>query len=424
MSKERKKLAATATSESPRSRLDVVKEWLSENYEVRVNLLDRSKVSIRVKPGCSMKYEHPVTEEDILLHAYADELPIPRTVLKMLLASPNQMVSFNPIHDYLNGLRGKYKGPSQIDLLCWSLNLSDQHAGARERARHILRKWLVATAACALGYRQNDVALGLVGEMAGIGKTTLLENLVPACLKEYYQVAQRDDRAFPMQNSFAHRLLINFDEFAAITKSNEQTFKQLMSATDVEIHRTGSRYVETVPRVASCCFTSNCNHRNGGFISRPDGGLLRRLAVIEVDTIADYRGKFDVDQLWAEVMMHLDSGFDPTWTQEEYRQFVDEIRQYVKETNALRLLRLYYRMPDSEQEGVFMTPMDIVLQLKEHRKMSSEQQRVSETTVGQALSVMGFQRHSKRIPGVDTPRYGYYIVPMFDSQLTSKQVDK
>lgn len=416
MSTDRKKLAATASTESPHSRLDVVKEWLRENYEVRVNLLDRSKVSISAKPECAIRYEHPVTEEDILLHAYADELPIPRSVLKMLLASPNQMVSFNPIHEYLNGLRGKYKGPSQIDLLCSSLNISDCIGGekARERAHRILRKWLVATAACALGIRQNDVALGLVGEMAGIGKTTLLENLVPSCLREYYQVAQRDDRAFPMQNSFAHRLLINFDEFAAITKANEQSFKQLMSASEVEIRRPGSRYVENVPRVASCCFTSNCNHRNGGFISRPDGGLLRRLAVIEVDTIDDYRGQFDVDQLWAEVMMHLDGGFDPTWTQAEYRQFVDENRQYVKESNALRLLRLYYRMPANDSEGVFMTPMEIVLQLKEHRKMSSEQQRVSETTVGQALSVMGFQRYSKRIPGVETPRYGYYIVPMFE----------
>ena len=109
---ERKLPEATACNEHPYNRLDIVKDWLNANYIVRVNLLDRSKVSLRPTEECSFHYEHPVTEEDILLHAYADEVSIPRVLLKSLLASPNQMESFNPIHDYLESLRGKYKGPS------------------------------------------------------------------------------------------------------------------------------------------------------------------------------------------------------------------------------------------------------------------------------------------------------------------------
>jgi predicted P-loop ATPase len=412
---ERKQLAATASNQ-PRSRLDVVKEWLNANYVVRVNLLDRSKVSLCPAPGCPIKYVQPVTEEDILLHAYADELPIPRSILKMLLASPNQMASFNPVRDYLERMRGTYHGPSQIDLLCAALHIPEEQGGREglKRAHHLLRKWLVATAACALGIRQNDVALGLVGEQAGIGKTTFFENLVPPCLKEYYQVAQRDDRLFPMHSSFAQRLLLNFDEFAALSKGNEQVFKLLMSASEIDVRRPGSRYVESVPRVASCCFTSNKTRRNGGFISRPDAGLLRRLAVIEVEAIDDYREEFDVDQLWAEVIMHLDGGFCPVWSQQEYQQFVDENRQYVEESNALRLLRLYYRMPDAENPGDFMTAMEIVLQLKEKRKLSSATQHVNEVTVGQALSVLGYRPCSGRTSD-GNPRYGYYIVPIYDN---------
>jgi predicted P-loop ATPase len=278
----------------------------------------------------------------------------------------------------------------------------------------------VATAACALGIHQNDVALGLVGEKAGIGKTTFFELLVPPCLKEYYQVAQKDERLFSMPNSFTQRFLLNFDEFAAISKRNEEDFKLYMSASVIEIKRPGSRYAEKVPRVASCCFTSNKNQRMGGFISKSDNGLLRRLAVIEVDAIDDYRKRLDVDQLWAEAIMMIDGGFDPVWSQKEYQEFVMENRQYVEESNALRLLRLYYKLPGAEEKGTFMTAKKIVEELKDKRKLSSQTQKVNEVTVGQALVTMGFKSVSQR-DADGKPCYGYYVIPCFDTPVNPEK---
>jgi hypothetical protein len=155
---ERKQLAATASNVHPHSRLDTVKDWLNNNYVVRVNLLDRSKVSLSPTEECTIHYEYPVTEDDILIHAFAEEVNIPRSLLKAILASPNHMQSFNPIKDYLESLRGKYKGPSQIDMLCASLHSPEESKETIARVSHLLRKWLIATAACALGIRQNDVA--------------------------------------------------------------------------------------------------------------------------------------------------------------------------------------------------------------------------------------------------------------------------
>ena len=417
---ERKQLAATVSNTHSYNRLDQIKEWLNENYIVRVNLLDRSKVSLSPTPECSFHYEYAVTENDILLHAFADEIKVSDKQLRMLLSSPNHMESFNPICDYLESLRGKYKGPSQIDLLCTSLRLVQDDKENKDRANQLLRKWLVATAACALGIHHNDVALGLVGEKAGIGKTTFFELLVPPCLKEYYQVAQKDERLFSMPISFTQRFLLNFDEFAAISKRNEEDFKLYMSASVIEIKRPGSRYAEKVPRVASCCFTSNKNQRMGGFISKPDNGLMRRLAVIEVDAIDDYRKRLDVDQLWAEVIMLIDGGFDPVWSQKEYQEFVVENRQYVEESNALRLLRLYYKLPEAGEKGVFRTARMIVEELKDKRKLSSQAQQVNEVTVGQALVTMGFKPVSQRTDD-GKPRYGYFVVPSYDTAITSEK---
>ncbi len=142
---------------------------------------------------------------------------------------------------------------------------------------------------------------------------------------------------------------------------------------------------------------------------------MRRLAVIEVDFIDDCRKRLDVDQLWAEAVMLLDGKYDPQWSQQEYRQFVDENRQYVIETNALRLIRIYYRKPEEGEECQFMTAMEVVLQLKKERKISSAMQQVNEVTVGQALTALGYKYYTRRFPG-KTPYHGYDIVPLYEAQ--------
>jgi len=405
------RLAATsAPGEKRPGRVSIAKEWLSENYEIRVNLLDPSRVSLEAKPECPIKYDFPVSEADIYLHAQEDEIPMSMSMLKTLLQSPNQITPFNPVTDYFESLRGKYKGPSQIDLLVNSLHVT---GGDKEgRTRHLFRKWLCAVAACALGYRQNDVALGLVSAEAGIGKTTFFEELVPGCLKDYYQCVLKGDTSFIPARGFATRLLLNFDEMAAVTQATEDSFKQLLSSTEVTTRLRGSYRVETIPRVASACFTSNKTGAMGGFIRTVDKGMLRRLAVIEVDAIDDYRQALDVDQLWAEVILLLNNE-DYEWTQEEYKQFTSENLKYIETTNAMRLMKLYYRKPEGNEKPHFMTAGDIMMQLKEKRKITSSLQRIDEVSIGQALTALGYRRRVQRITDRG-PRWGYDVIPDFE----------
>ena len=401
------------------SAIYLVECFLQENYEFRHNVLSGKtefrEINDNGKTGewSAVTYK---TMNSIVRKAKMERIGknSPRTDIEEYINS-DAVKDFDPIKDYLDSLRGKYKGPSQIDMLCASLHTPKESKDTIARVSHLLRKWLIATAACALGIRQNDVALGLVGDKAGIGKTSFFEMLVPPCLNEYYQVAQKDERLFSMPNAFTQRFILNFDEFAAIGKHNEELFKMYMSANEIEIKRPGSRYAEKAPRVASCCFTSNKNQRMGGFISKPDAGLMRRLAVIEVDFIDDNRKRLDVDQLWAEAVMLLDGKYDPAWTQQEYRQFVEENRQYVIETNALRLIRIYYRKPEEGEECEFMTAMEVVLQLKKEKKISSAMQQVNEVTVGQALTALGYRYYIRRFPG-KSPYHGYDIVPLYDVQ--------
>ena len=403
------RLAVTsAPGERQGGRVSMAKSWLSENYSIKVNLLDPSRVYLEASPECPIKYDFPVTEADIYLHAQEDDIPMSMNMLRQLLQSPNQIDSFNPIIDYFESLKGKYNGPSQIDLLARSLKVSGGDDGGR--AAKLLRKWLTATVACALGYRQNDVALGLVSAEAGIGKTTFFEELVPPILKDYYQCVLKGDTSFLPTRGFATRLLLNFDEMAAVTAANEDQFKQLLSSRQITTRLRGQMRAEQVQRVASACFTSNKTAEMGGFIRTADNGMLRRLAVIEVDAIDDYRDELDVDQLWAEAVLMLNNE-DYAWTQEDFRQFTRENLKYIEVTNAMRLVKLYYRKPKANEEPKFMMASDVVFQLKQEKKITSSLQRIDDTSIGMALKALGFERYGKRTEkGV---RYGYDVIPMF-----------
>ncbi|MGD7646346.1 hypothetical protein, partial [Ralstonia pseudosolanacearum] len=105
-------------------------------------------------------------------------------------------------------------------------------------------------------------------------------------------------------------------------------FKQLMSSEKVVVPVPGSRRNKQVQCIASVCFTSNKTEEQGGFIKSSDPGMLRRLAVVEVESIKDYREVLDQDMLWAEVVMMLDGGFDYEWNQDDFKYFTNTNKKY------------------------------------------------------------------------------------------------
>lgn len=266
----------------------------------------------------------------------------------------------------------------------------------------------MAMAACVMGKRANDVALGIISDRAGIGKTTFFEELVPLNLRKYMAtVLKNNNNTLPVQ-FFSNKILLNFDELSAITSTTENQFKQLMSSESVVVSVPGSRRSKQVQRIASVCFTSNKTSEQGGFIKSSDPGMLRRLAVIEVESIDDYRDTLNQDMLWAEVVMMLEGGFDYEWNQEDYKYFVNNNKKYIITTNAMRLIRMYYQVPTATNKVRYMTSRDLLLEMKKMKRIPSNMSNVDEITLGQALSSAGFKRVIKRLEGVG-PRYCYIM---------------
>ncbi len=397
-------------SENALNKIQEVIRFLNEQYEIRINCFDPTKSVIR---SLHRQYPYPPSFDDISLHLAGEGFAINDSMLRKILRSPNQMTTYNPIHDYLNGLKGQYSGESQIDLLCSHLSardFGDREPGFyQERLRSILRRWLVASVACALGIRPNDVALGFLQQEEGSGKTYLTRFLVPPSLREFYLISQRSQTVFNLQDAFARNLIVNFDELVGINNRTADEFKKVLSDQEILVRLPRDPFPKTMPRMASAMFTTNRVAELGGFLTQNLG--YRRFACLELSAIDQgYSSKINVDQLWAEAVMLLgQDSFLYTFTQEDYESFKLYNLRYQVETLSMKYIKLYVMQPEGET-GEWLTAGDILHRLMEKRYIRSEDRsRLSREKMGEALRVLKYDRRSIRLPG-QGPRYCYHVI--------------
>jgi predicted P-loop ATPase len=394
-------------------KVESIRNWIDENYEVQINIFDNTKSFITSK---SREYAHPITENDIYLHMIDENIACGRPLLKAIITNPNQMKAFNPIMDYFSSLDGKYNGNGEIEHFCQHIvshDFQDNKDGHyQDRLMYLIKKWLVATVAGIYGQHCNDVMIGFINAKGGIGKSTLIKWLVPECLQDYYTISDRDESVFKMTDCFATKFIINFDEFVGITKATENSFKKNMSLSEMDRKLPGESFTTRVPRIASCAFTSNKTQEMGGFLFNSDNGLLRRIACIEIDDIDQtYSEELDVNQIWAEALMLFhNTSFDFIWNKTDFEEFTKTNQRYVIETSATKLIKEYYRLPCTNDIPVFKMPSEILRDLRNARKIHHND-RVDEQGIGQALRMLGFERVSQRIN--KSPRYGYYVMQLY-----------
>jgi len=391
------------------NRVSLVKEFLDANYDIKINIFDNSKVLIESK---TKEYEEEISIEDISLHMLEDGISGSDSILKKILTSPNQTTPYNPIREYFEALERNYAGTSHIDLLCTFLKARDfgdkeEENYYQKRLVYTFRKWLVATVACAMGQKANDAMFVVVNNDGGIGKSSLLEYLVPDVLKGYFTKSVKDMNYHDM---FTTNLLINFDEMVGITRANAEEFKNILSSLHINVSK---RFTSTKQRYASSCGTTNKDAEHGGFIL-PEMGL-RRFAVNHLDEIdwEGYTQVIDVDQIWAEAFMLLSQNFDYSWNRKDFVEFEEYNSRFIVQTSSFRVVKEWYRVPEPGEEDLaeFKQPVEILRDLKRARKVNSSMYTVTDVNIGIAMKQLGFARFGKKINGQS--RYGYNVIPLF-----------
>jgi len=402
-----RKFAETKIPANGSNRVALVKEFLDQHYDIKINIFDHSKVTIVAK---SKQYEEQISMEDISLHMLEDGIGGCDSILKKIITSPNQTKPYNPIKEYFKSLEGKYSGVSHIEKLCGYLKARDygdkEDGYYQKRLIYTFRKWIVACVACAMGIKENDAIFVVVNNEEGIGKSTLLEFLVPEMLKGYYSKSQKDMN-YP--DMFTSNLLINFDEMIGLTRSTAEEFKNILSSRHINVSR---RFTTTKQRYASTCGTSNKDAEHGGFLI-PDMGT-RRFAINHIDSIDwEYNKQVEIDQIWAEAVMLLSQDFQYTWNPEDFKEFGQYNSRFIVQTSSYKLIKEFYRVPEpgEEEVAVFRMPVEILRELRAARKVNSSMTTVSDVNIGIALKQLGYSRFGKKLNG--GTRYGYNVISLF-----------
>ncbi len=421
-----KKFAETIIPKSGSNRVQIVKEFLDQHYDIRINIFDHSKVTIKSK---TKTYDDVIDTDDISLHMLEEGICGSDSILKKILSSPNQTKPYNPIKDYFESLEGKYSGTSHIDLLCSFLKAHD--FGDKEslpsalcplpsaqfplpsatyyqsRLIYTLRKWIVATVACAMGLKENDAMFVVVNSEEGIGKTSLLQYLVPDILKGYFVKSVKD---MSYHDMFTSNMMILFEEMVGLTKSTAEEFKNIMSCQQINVSK---RFTTQKQRYASACGTSNKDADRGGFLLTDMG--TRRFAINQIDVInwEEYSKVVSVDQIWAEAVMLLKQDFEYTWNAADFREFSEYNSRFIVQTTSFKLIKEFYRLPEpgEEEMGQFKQPVDILRDLRTARKVNSSHTTVSDVNIGIALKQLQYSRYGKKTE--KGTRYGYNVIPLF-----------
>lgn len=403
-----KKFTETKIPANGSNRVSLVKDFLADNYDIKINIFDNSKIMIESK---TQEYDEEISFEDISLHMLEEGITGCDSILKKILTSPNQTTPYNPILEYFEALEGNYSGESHIDLLCSFLKAHDfgdkEEGYYQKRLVYTFRKWLVATVACAMGQKANDAMFVVVNNDGGIGKSSLIEYLVPDLLKGYFTKSTKD---MNFQDFFTKNLLINFDEMVGITRGNAEEWKNILSSMHINVSK---RFTSTKQRYASGCGTTNKDAEHGGFIL-PEMGL-RRFAVNHIDEIdwEAYTKVIDIDQIWAEAHMLLSQNFDYSWNRKDFMEFEEYNSRFIVQTSSFRIVKEWYRVPEPGEEDLaeFKQPVEILRDLKKARKVNASMYSVTDVNIGIALKQLGFTRFGKKINGQS--RYGYNVIPLF-----------
>lgn len=397
------------------NKIRLVTDFLNENYDIRINRFKPAQKEIISK---TKKYAFPPTMDDISLHLQENEISISDSTLKKIFNSPNQIATYNPIREYFDSVEGKYKGLSHIDKLSSLMQAVDygdkeEDNYYQKRTARLLKKWLVASVACSLEEHQNEVALGLIQEEEGTGKTSICSWLVPKPLQMMFIKSDKEKNGFHMRRAFTENFVVLFDEFIGLNNFTAEPFKSTMSAAEIDVKETNSPFVIRKRRIANAMFTSNNKTgRNKGFLIPSLG--TRRFACIHINAI-DYETimeQVDVNQIWAEAYTLFQGGFNYKFGPADFKEFSEYNVRFMIETNAVQLIESNFTKPINDSDGVWMQPADILKIFKE-KKMAGRDvlAELSPEKIGIALKQLGFYKKGKRIDG--EVKYPYHVSPLF-----------
>ncbi len=356
-----------------------LEKYLNANYKFRFNIILN-----RVEFLNTLDNKYVVMKDfyfnSLLRKLLQNGIPVNPSMLRHLLMS-NFCIPYDPFKEYFSTLMPWDGKTDYIDELANTVETSDVNYW-----KMCFKKWLVATVACAIEPKVTNHTVIVLAGKQGVGKTTWIQNLIPACLKSYYYSGIINPNNKDTLIHMSECLLINLDELECLNKSEIGDLKALITKESIRIRKPYGIDSENYIRRAS--FAGSVN--KGEFLTDTTGN--RRFLCFEVENI-DHLSKFDMDKVFSQAYYLYQNKFKYWFTSDEIELVNQQNEKFRTITLEEEWLMHNYEPCELGEEHVVKSTMELVKLMAENQKVINPQ--ATGRNLGMALKTRGFKTIKK-----------------------------
>ncbi|OWR13763.1 VapE domain-containing protein [Chryseobacterium sp. VAUSW3] len=369
----------TLDKEEEPALIDKLENFLNNRYKFRHNEV-LGKLEYERVNGKVWKYITDFKENSILREIQKAKVRCSINSLRNLLHS-DFCDRYDPFKDYFENL-AEYTGDKDyIEELALTITTTKP-----DLWKECFKKWFVAMVACVLDEKQINQTVIVFSGKQGLGKTTWIEKLMPAELKQYIFSGTVNPNNKDTLIHLAECMLINLDELENLNRTEIGSLKELITKTHIRMRKAYGHNNENMPRRAS--FAGSVN--TAQFLNDTTGS--RRFLCFELENI-EYQHEVDINLCYAQALKLYKDGFRHWFNQEEIKDINANNEQYPLMSPEEELLLTWFEPATRETANAFLNASQIAVRLATVANINVTDGTVNK--LGKALKKHGFIRIPK-----------------------------
>jgi hypothetical protein len=231
------------------SEINQLEQYVVDNYSPRIDAYTGA-TEINGEPITDRKRNGIIID---CMNVFDGKFTVKDGDVDKILNSPN-IPTFDAIDEFLQANKDLETNGSEIQKLCDCLTLNKQ---SNEFKETFLKKWLVSWFAYKSFEGYSPLTLVFSGGQ-NLGKTYFFRHLLPKSLAtEFYAENQLTGKLEDIFQIMSKSLIIVNDEFSVSTKKSAESFKELVSKSDLSYRKPYGREIVKKKRISVFAGTTN-----------------------------------------------------------------------------------------------------------------------------------------------------------------------